>query len=181
MREICDTQPWNEVCAIPLNWAKVDCDVYDKNKAAKKSEEEPWMLPWYVSYPVQFLSAVWEFHVIFAITLPWWLLLAVFALLDWIIDWPFWLLFSWWCMPCAGVFIWLINIVMLPFHIFAWLQRLRLETYGLMVDGWLLFFNFSGCYLRFGRQCFWDRSIGNRSIRTAMDMPLFFVEESEKL
>lgn len=180
MREICDTQPWEVVCAVPLKWKKVECDIYDK-KAPKKKEDEPWMLPWWISYPVMFLSAVWEAHVIVGITLPLWLILAAIALVDWIIDWPFWLLFSWWCMPCFGVFIWIINIALLPFHICAWLQRFYLETYGLMVDGWLLIFNFSGCYLRFGRQCFWDRSYEGRNTRTIMDMPLFFVEETEKI
>ena len=181
-RETCASAPVEPFCSIQLSWEKVDCDIYDKKKdSVKKKDDEPWTLPWYVSYPVMFLSGVWKFHVIFAVTLPWWLLLATVAALDWIIDWPIWLLFGWWCVPCAGVFIWLINIAMLPFHILAWLQRFRLETYGLMIDGWLLFFNFSGCYLRFGRQCFWDRSIGNRDVWTVMDMPLFFVEESEKM
>jgi len=56
-----------------------------------------------------------------------------------------------------------------------------LETYGLFIDGWLLFFNFSGCYLRWGKQCFFDRKFKNRTLRSYMDMPLFFSDERDKI
>jgi hypothetical protein len=131
---------------------------------------------------VELVSFIWELHIIAIVSLPWWGLLATVALVDWLLDLVWMGLFGWWCLPCAGLFIWIFNIALLPFHLFAWLQRFRLETYGLLVDGWMLIIGGSGCYLRFGKHCLFDRTLSNRKLRTFWDMPLFFSDdETESL
>lgn len=102
---------------------------------------------------------------VLVVYLPGYLVLFSLALVDWLVDWVFMLLFGWWCLPCAGVFIWTINIAMLPFHILGWLQRLWLETYGLVIDGWMLLLGGSGCYLRFGKHCYLNPRREDRTMR----------------
>jgi len=126
------------------------------------------------------LSALWEAHIIVIVTLPYWSFLAILALVDWLLDWVWLGLFGWWCTPCAGFFIWTFNIAYIPFQLLAWAQRFRLETYGLLIDGWMLFFGFSGCYLRYGNDCLFDRSWESRNMRTIWDMPLFFNNDNER-
>lgn len=179
MRAECDTQPWMEICSINLDWQSVECDLYD-TKSPSTQEEDGGGLPAWIVYPVQFVAFLWELHIIVIVTFPWWIFLATVATVDWILDWVWLGLFGWWCMPCAGVFIWVMNLILLPFHIMAWLQRFRLETYGLLIDGWMLIFGFSGCYLRFGNDCLFDRTLSNRNMRTYWDMPLFFSDDKSE-
>jgi len=120
---------------------------------------------------IQLLAFLWEFGVVAIVMLPWWSILFSIALLDWSLDWVFLGLFFW-CKFCAGIFIWTINIAMLPFMIWGWLQRAYLETFGLIVDGWMLIFNFSGCYLRFGRHCWYVKRAKHRNMRTFWDIPI---------
>lgn len=170
MRAECATQAFLDVCSRPLYWAEVPCDIY-AIALEEQGEEEDFSLPLYVVIPVQLLAAFWEFHVIGMITLPWYLIVLTVAIFDWLLDWV-WLGLFFWCDFCAGVMIWLINILMLPFHIWGWMQRFHLETYGLVVDGWMLFFGFSGCYLAFGKHCWLKADWGNT--REAIDIPLMF-------
>lgn len=106
-------------------------------------------------------------------TSPFYLLLLTLAVGDWLLDWVFMGLFGWWCLPCAGVFIWLINIVMLPFTLMGWMHRFLLETFALVIDGWLLLLGGSGCYLRWGKDCWMNERFMDRSLRTFLDIPWF--------
>ena len=124
---------------------------------------------------VQLLAFLWEFGVVAIVMLPWWSILFSIALLDWSLDWVFLGLFFW-CKFCAGIFIWTINIAMIPFMIWGWLQRAYLETFGLIVDGWMLIFNFSGCYLRFGRHCWYVKRAKYRNMRTLWDIPIMHTD-----
>lgn len=111
-----------EICSIPLYWEKVDCDKYEPKKPAKKvEEEEEGGISGWIAYPFVFLSWVWQMHIVAIVTLPKWLFLATIALVDWLLDWVWLGLFGWWCMPCAGFFIWIINIALFPFTLFAWI------------------------------------------------------------
>jgi hypothetical protein len=107
---------------------------------------------------------------------PGYLALFTVALIDWLLDLVFLGLFGWWCLPCAGIFIWLINLVMIPFMLLGWLQRFWLETFGLVVDGWMLFFGFSGCYMRIGKHCYLNPKRKERPMRKMMDIPWFSTE-----
>ena len=170
------------VCNIPLYWKAVDCKIYinralEEERLAKEEEEAnkpKGMLPLYVVIPVQILSGIWKALVIAIVALPWWLILATFAAIDWILDWVFLFTFGLFCVPCAGFFIWGLNIALLPLTIWGWLMRIFLETFGLIIDGWLLFFKGNGCYLLWGHNC-WLRPEMN--LRTILDIPLFFSDE----
>ena len=128
-------------------------------------------LPWYVVVPVQIAAFAWEFGVVSMITLPWWSIIAAFASIDWLLDWVFLFTIGLVCNFCAGIFIWVINIAMIPLLIAAWVQRAFLETFGLIIDGWMLVFNWSGCYLNIGKHCWFTPAPWNRSMRTAFDLP----------
>jgi len=160
MRAECDLQPWMSVCDIPLYWEPVKCNIYIKRAKEEARAEaalvEPvpdWqkgMIPIYVIIPFQILSGIWKGLAIGIVALPWWLILASVATVDWILDWVFLFTFGIFCRPCAGFFIWVLNIAFLPFTVWGWLMRLMLETFGLFIDGWMLPFGLSGCYLNWG-------------------------------
>ena len=130
------------------------------------------MLPWFVVIPVQLASMVWELGVVAIVTLPFWSILATFATLDWILDFVFLYTIGLVCKPCAGIFIWVLNILMLPLMILGYVQRLYYETFGLVIDGWLLAFKFSGCYWKFGHHCWHTPRAKHRNMRTLFDIPL---------
>ena len=177
------------VCETPLYWEEVDCDVYTSSnsgsgssagsEAAENAKGRGGMPGWIV-VPVQMLSAIWELHVVGMVTLPWWGIMVSIAVTDWLLDWV-WLGLFFWCKFCAGFFIWLINIAFLPFHILGWLMRFRLETYGAVVDGWMLLIKGSGCYLRFGKHCWFNKRAKDRKLRTYWDIPLLFDGEIKNL
>ena len=112
---------------------------------------------------------MWEMHVVLILTLPWYLFLLSIAVLDYTLDFVFWLFFGWYCSFCAGIFIWIVNLVHLPFTIWGWIQRAFLETFGAIIDGWMLFFGLSGCYIFIGHQC-WYNDFG---MYWALDIPWF--------
>jgi len=175
-----------EVCETPLYWERLNCDVYQKQEIFEqeiaegkfeKGEEEPWLdlsflrLPAYVVIPVQILSSIFELGVVFTVSLPWYLLLTTIAAIDWVLDWVFIGLFGLFCMPCAGIFIWILNIAFIPFWLAGEIQRFFLETLGLMIDGWMLFMGGSGCYLYFGKDCWYNKAPWNDDLRGVLDIP----------
>ena len=168
---------------MPLEWNTTACDQSDKppSSGGDGGEEEEdgrnWLWAALVVIPVQLLSAFWELHVVGMVTLPFYGIMFTIAMTDWLLDWV-WLGLFFWCKFCAGFFIWLINIAMLPFHILGWLMRFRLETYGAVVDGWLLILGGSGCYLRFGKHCWFNKRAKDRKLRTYWDIPLLFDGDS---
>ena len=127
-------------------------------------------LPWIIVVPVQLAAVVWEFGVIAMIMSPFWIVLTAIATIDWFLDWVFLLTLGLFCKPCAGIFIWIINIAMLPLVLLGWLQKAFLDTFGLIIHGWMLLFNFSGCYLFIGHHC-WRKS-PDKTFRTKWDIPL---------
>lgn len=168
---------WWDICDPPLRWAEVDCNIYnvqDEDPAAlaevdEEEEETGGWLPAYVVYPVLFASWLWEMQLVFMVTLPWWFGLFVFALFDYVLDFVFWLLFGWYCSFCAGLFIWIVNLIHLPFTLLGWIQRIFLETFSFFIDGWMLFFGGSGCYLFIGYDCLLPSS----SMYWILDIPWF--------
>lgn len=121
--------------------------------------------------PFQILSGIWKALAIGMVGFPWWFLLATIAAFDWVLDWVFLFTFGLFCTPCAGFFIWVVNIAFLPFSIWGYIYRFFLEIYGLFIDGWMLPFG-NGCFLRWGNQCWLQRDF---STRKALDIPLFTI------
>jgi len=110
----------------------------------------------------QILGTFFEFHVIFLAILPWWGVGIGVILVDIIWDYLWYLIFFSFCKPCAYVFVWILNIAMLPIHVFFWYQRLMLEIVGFALDFWTLFFNGDGCFLRWGNDCWFARKMYER-------------------
>lgn len=115
---------------------------------------------------------MWQLLAVGVLTLPLYGLLLSVAVVDWLLDWVFMIIFGWWCLPCAGVFIWIINIALLPFSIAGWMHRFFIETFALVIDGWLLLLG-SGCYLRWGNDCWANRGWEDKTMRTWLDIPWF--------
>ena len=137
-------------------------------------------LPVWIVLPVQLAALIWELGVVAIVTLPWWSVIAFFAVADWVLDWVFLLTIGWWCGFCSGIFIWTLNILHLPITILGWIQRFYYETFGLLIDGWLLIFNFSGCYLFLGRHC-WTKGgfPGFLNPNTFLDIPFLTTDREQ--
>jgi len=78
-------------------------------------------LPWFVVVPVQIASMFFELGVVGIVSLPFWSAIALLATLDFLLDFVFLFTIGLICKPCAGIFIWAINILMIPFLILAWI------------------------------------------------------------
>ena len=104
-------------------------------------------------------------------TLPWSLLTWVWNLVDFIIDWVFIGIFIWF-KPIAYVFIWIINIAQLPLNLFGWMNELMTQLHKLPLVFWM-WFTGDGCFLRWGKNCWFDQRIPFRTDQTFMDIPFF--------
>ena len=125
MRAECKWQDYLKVCSITLYWEPVECNIYEVKVVEVVEEEEVddesgW-LPWWVVYPVFGLSGIWKSLLIGSVFLPWWSILASVAAVDFILDFVFLWTLGLFCTPCAGFFIWLLNIALIPFTIWGWL------------------------------------------------------------
>ena len=159
MRDECADQAWMRVCQIPLYWEQVDCDIYSRKEEVEDEDENTEEkaaaggLPTPVVLATFVVSGILKGLIGFIAGGPLIYLNWTFGFLDWTLTLLFNYSIGLVCAPCAGVFIWIINIVMLPFWVLGWIFRFMLETIGLLADGWLLIFNFSGCYMFIGRHC----------------------------
>lgn len=122
----------------------------------------------------QIISVFFELHVVTLAIAPWYLIQLVLMFVDFLIDWIWYLIFFAYCLPCAWTFIWLFNIVFLPFQVWSYVSRFQLELVGFVFDFWLLFFNGDGCFLRWGNNCWFARTIDNRDHITYMDNAALF-------
>lgn len=136
------------------------------------------MLPWWVVYPVFTLSSVWKGLLISSVMLPWWSILASIALIDFVLDFVFLYTLGLFCRPCAGFFIWVLNIALIPFTIWGWIQRFALEVFSLPIDGWMLFFGGSGCFMSLGHDCLiFDKFFDFGNLRKALNIQWFMSDE----
>jgi hypothetical protein len=71
----------------------------------------------------QIIAALMELHVVAIAIAPWYLILVVYQLVDFLLDWVFYGIFFAWCLPCAWVFIWLLNIAFLPIQVWGYVNR----------------------------------------------------------
>ncbi len=172
IRRTCDTDMADE-CERPLFWAQVDCESGELTDTAlhhpHDEDSDPSYLPIYVVIPVQLASAAFKMSIAFIMETPIVGLFASLSIIDLVLDWFFLFTIGLVCRPCASLFIWIINLIYLPFWILAWVNHFFLDTMGLLVDGWMLLFNFSGCYLFIGRHCWITQG---KSLWRYYDIPL---------
>ena len=149
----------------------------DKREICVEGEEivPPYqsILPYGVILTFQILAFIFELHVILIYTTPMFALVMSFILIDYLIDWLWWLIFGFYCEVCAYVFIWIFNIIFLPLTLIGWTYRLQIESIGFLFDGWMLFINGESCYLRWGRYCWLARRLVDRYDWTYMDLVAF--------
>ena len=134
------------------------------------------MLPDFVVWTFQILGLVWEllFVVLYG-SIPQTIFTGWFFV-DLVIDSLVRLLLGSWCKPCAWVVIWVVNVPGIIFWFFGGLWRIVVQTWGLPVDGWMLLFEGSGCYLRFGHDCRYVKRFKNRSYWEIFDVPVWIRE-----
>jgi len=131
------------------------------------------ILPYGLILFFQIFAFLFELQTILLYATPMFALVMSFILLDYLIDWLWWLIFGFYCEVCAYVFIWIFNIIFLPLTLIGWIYRLHIETIGFLFDGWMLFINGEGCYLRWGRYCWLARRLPERTDWTYMDLVAF--------
>jgi len=120
---------------------------------AQDEEEGRGGLPALIVAPVMFATFVIELLTGFIANTTIVSIFGAFAFVDVLIDFVIMFTLGFLCKTCASIIIWLISIAYLPIYFVAWGHRVIMDTFGLLFDGWLLIFNFSGCYLFIGRHC----------------------------
>ena len=83
------------------------------------------------------------------------------------------------CKPCAWLAIWAFKLPTIPFVIFGWAFRLMIESMGFMVSGWMLFFGGSGCFMRWGHNCWFAKRFKHRHYWEIMDLAWFIRNPSD--
>lgn len=110
-------------------------------------------------------------------SLPWTLLIWVWNLVDFAISWLFYGIFIW-CKPIAYVFIWIINIAQLPINMFGWIYEFMWGIHKFPIDGWLTFVG-DGCFLRWGRNCWYDKRLPFRTNMDYMNLSFLFKADNQ--
>ena len=139
-------------------------------------EEKSGMLPEFVVWTFQIIGFIWEFFWILlygaipqALFLAWWIA-------DFAIDLVVRFFIGSWCKPCAWVFIWIVNVPGIVFWFVGGIWRLGVQTWGLPIDGWMILFQGSGCFLRWGHDCRMSKRWRERQYWQLFDVPLWFRE-----
>merc|ERR1712183_102788 len=83
------------------------------------------------------------------------------------------------CKPCAWLAIWAFKLPTFPLVIFGWAFRIMIESMGFLVDGWMLFFGGSGCYLRWGHNCWFAKRLKDRSYWQIADLTVWMRNPSD--
>ena len=134
---------WDGTCPLPLHTV---VNIGDK-------VERKGLLPPAIVFIVQILSSVWKGLALTLVGFPFQILIWSFTVLD--IAWSnfFRIVLGTWCKPCAWVLVWLFKVATFPLLVLGWSFRIFLAVVGFAVDGWMLFFGGSGCFLRWGYDC----------------------------
>ncbi len=91
--------------------------------------------------------------IISLVGIPWQTIIWLYIALDFVYDLTVRLFVGNICIPCAWVFIWLWKIPTSPIILLGLAFRVLIAFMGAIVDGWMLFFGGSGCFLRWGYDC----------------------------
>lgn len=120
---------------------------------------------------IQILGAIWQIdtQLWFAPLIT--VLIWVWDLVDFALDWLFYGIFIW-CKPIAYVFIWIINVVQSPLNLFGWINEFLSGMHKLPLEFWMWIFG-DGCFLMWGKNCWTDMTFEYRSPMTAMDISIF--------
>lgn len=145
------------------------------------------MLPITIVFPVMVAASIWKAMVISLVGIAWQALIWAYIFVDKLWDTFVRVFIGSICKPCAWLFIWAFKLPTFPFIIFGWFFRIQIETMGALVSGWMLFFGGSGCYLRWGHNCWFSKRFKDRSYWEIADLTIwlrtnpsdFFVKNPE--
>lgn len=119
-----------------------------------KTLNDKGLIPYWLVVCVQVVSGTIRVLVGGLIGIPFNLLILVFTAFDY-----FWsqilvrYAIGTFCEPCAWIFIWIWKLPTFPILLLGWIVRFSNSFIQFMVDGWMLFFGGSGCFLRWGYDC----------------------------
>ena len=131
------------------------------------------MLPTAIVFPVMVAASVWKAMAISLVLIAPQFLVWIYILIDFIYDIMIRLFIGTICKPCAWLMIWAFKLPTFPFVLIGWIMRIITETIGAMVSGWMLFFGGSGCYLRWGHDCWFAKRFKDRRYWEIMDVPFW--------
>lgn len=145
----------------------------EDDEEEEETEEGTGWLPAAIVFPVMVGAAVWKGMVISLIGIAWQFIIWAYILLDFVYDSVVRLFIGSICAPCAWLFIWAFKLPTFPLVIFGWFFRIMTESMGALVSGWMLFFGGSGCYLRWGYDCWFATRFHEKSYWEIADLPVW--------
>merc|ERR1712127_236954 len=152
----------------------------------EEEESSGGMLPIGIVFPVMVAASVWKAMVISLVGIAWQFIIWAYILIDKVYDTTVRLFIGTICKPCAWLAIWAFKLPTMPIVLFGYGFRIMIESMGALVSGWMLFFGGSGCYLRWGHNCWFAKRFKNRSYWEIADLTIwmrspadFFVKSPE--
>ena len=136
-------------------------------------EKKGGLLPSAIVFPVMLAASIWKLMVISLVGIPWQSIIWVYVIIDFVYGQVIRIFIGTICTPCAWLFIAVWKIVTLPLIIFGWFFRIMIASLGALVDGWMLIFGGSGCFLRWGYDCRFAKRLHNRSYWEIMSLPIW--------
>jgi len=151
----------------------------EDEEVEEEEEDEGGLLPAAIVFPVQLAAVAWKLAIISLIGQPIQLLIWLYILIDWVVDLAVRITLGWFCAPCAWLVIWAFKLPTFPIIFLGWFFRILVESMGLLVDGWMLFFGGSGCYLRWGHDCWFAKRFKDRRYYEIADLVIFLRNPSD--
>ena len=102
--------------------------------------------------------------------------LWVYILIDFIFDTFVRLTLGMVFSPLAWLAIWAFKLPTFPIILMGWFWRILIELIAFPIQGWMLFFGGSGCFLRWGHDCWFAKRIGDRSYWQIADLPVLMMD-----
>lgn len=117
------------------------------------------MLPAGIVIPVMISALVWKLAIISLIGTGLQLFLWFYMGLDFIWDLMGRFLIGSWCEFCAYIFIWIFKLITMPILLLGAFWHIFLELMALPISGWMIFFGGSGCIFRWGKDCWFTKTL----------------------
>jgi hypothetical protein len=126
---------------------------HNSGNTAPENTEPTGLLPKPIVFIVQIMSSFWKALALSLIGLPMQIIVWIFTIVD--IAWSnfFRIVLGTWCKPCAWVVVFFFKVATFPLLLLGWSMRILLGVTGFVIDGWMLAFGGSGCFLRWGYDC----------------------------
>lgn len=145
----------------------------------EEERREGGLLPSSIVFPVQLASSIWKLLVVSLVGQALQIMIWLYILVDYVLDLVIRLFLGSICKPCAWIAIWSFKLPTFPIIILGWFFRIMIESMGFLIDGWMLFFGGSGCFLRWGHDCRFARRFKDRSYYQIADLTFWMRNPSD--